>query len=307
MPWKQTRHFDTSKGGTVKYMCLSNSRKGYEIAARYETASIAWRNTVQHTGAIPAGLAVPVFWDWYGTLEGKYDNYGHVAVRLPDGRIWTDGRYYSSVDELNRLYLSGKGKYLGWGETLNGVRVVEYVADPPSNNPPQGDDEMIENEQQARDAYYMLRGDRPVTDGEIKGTAGKRTWAQFAVTGKPEVKVREADYADAVAQRARIPALERQLAEKPKEVEVIKEVVKEVPVEKRVEVPVDKPETLKRVEELQADVTGLNQENEKLRKQLSVKPTEIVKTVAANPAELPAPKLLAALISKALNFMKRNK
>lgn len=121
----QVKPFNPALGGTTKYLCLSNVRKGYSIPAYYLTAKKAWDGTQQHKDRnFPAGCDVPVFWSWYGTVDGVYDNYGHIAVRLADGRIWTDGRYYANVDTLNANYLSGKGTYLGWGESVNNVRVV---------------------------------------------------------------------------------------------------------------------------------------------------------------------------------------
>ena len=127
MSYKQIVGFNPAIAGTTKYLCLSNVRKGYGIAAKYASAWQAWQNTQQHTDAIPGGVAVPVFWEWTGTVDGITANYGHIAVSLPDGRVWTDGKYYANTATLNTSYLAGRGKYVGWGETLNGVRVVEQV------------------------------------------------------------------------------------------------------------------------------------------------------------------------------------
>lgn len=124
--YTQVKPFVVANAGTTKYLCLANVRLGYGISALYLTATKAWKGTLQHPDRnFPAGCAVPVFWSLFLTLDGVYEDYGHVAVRLADGRIWTDGRYYNSVDELNSSYLGGKGKYLGWGETLNNVTVVK--------------------------------------------------------------------------------------------------------------------------------------------------------------------------------------
>jgi len=131
MAWRQLVGFDVNKAGTTKYLCLVNVRKGYGIGAKYPDATTAWNNTQQHRDrSFPAGCAVPVFYSWVGTLkEGTKmvtKDYGHIAVRLADGRVWTDGRYYANVDELSSKYLSGS-RYLGWGESVNDVRVVEDV------------------------------------------------------------------------------------------------------------------------------------------------------------------------------------
>lgn len=121
----QVKHFNPALGGTTKYLCLSNVRKGYSIPALHQYAKQDWDNNVQHKDRnFPQGCSVPVYWSWTGKVDGVTKDWGHIAVRLPDGRIWTDGRYYANVDTLNTNYLSGKGTYLGWGELVNKVRVV---------------------------------------------------------------------------------------------------------------------------------------------------------------------------------------
>lgn len=129
MSWKQTKDFVIKNAGTKKYWCLQNVRLGYNIAPKYETAWDAWKGTVQHTDKAPAGVAIPLFFSWTGKVDGVTKNWGHVAVRLKDGRIWTDGKYYKTTAELIKNYLPA-GKYVGWGETLNGARVVQKSAAP---------------------------------------------------------------------------------------------------------------------------------------------------------------------------------
>ncbi len=108
----QVKPFVVANAGTTKYMCLQNVRLGYGIPAYYSTATKAWNGTVQHRDRnFPAGCDVPVFYSWSGTVDGVYADYGHVAVRLADGRVWTDGRYYANVDTLNTSYLGGN-RYL---------------------------------------------------------------------------------------------------------------------------------------------------------------------------------------------------
>jgi hypothetical protein len=51
--YKQIVGFNPAIAGTTKYLCLSNVRKGYGIAAKYASAWQAWQNTQQHTDAIP--------------------------------------------------------------------------------------------------------------------------------------------------------------------------------------------------------------------------------------------------------------
>lgn len=135
MAWQQTRSFNINSAGTVKYACLKNTRLGYGIASKYPDALTAWKNTEQHKDrSFPAGVSCPVFFNWTdktGIVEGKPGtNYGHIAVRLADGRIWSDGRYFSNIDTLMSQYISGGNpSYLGWGESVNAVRVINYVND----------------------------------------------------------------------------------------------------------------------------------------------------------------------------------
>ncbi len=140
--WRQVRGFNTAIAGTTKYLCLANVRKGYGIAAKHAYALLDWQNNIQHKDRnFPAGVAVPVYFNWTGTVSGVRKNYGHIAVRLPDGRVWTDGRHYGNVDIMMSAYLSSGGpSYLGWGELVNNVRVVEYL-----NTPTGGGEDMIKD------------------------------------------------------------------------------------------------------------------------------------------------------------------
>lgn len=122
---EQIRSFDVSKAGTRKYWCLQNVRLGYGLPAKYPTAYVDWQNNIQHKNAnLPEGVDVPVYWSLTLTLDGKTANYGHVAVST-GGKIWSDGQWFSSVDDLNQRYLGGKGAYLGWGEKVEGINVVK--------------------------------------------------------------------------------------------------------------------------------------------------------------------------------------
>lgn len=147
MAWKQKVGFNVNNGGTTKYLCLVNVRKGYGIGAKHAYAYLDWVNNLgKHADrSFPAGLAVPVYYNWTGTLKdnGKMvtRNWGHIAVRLPDGRVWTDGKYYANVDEVSSKYLSGSS-YLGWGESVNDVRVIEWVNDSIVNK---GNEDMIKD------------------------------------------------------------------------------------------------------------------------------------------------------------------
>jgi len=120
MTYKQVKGFNQSTAGKVKGYCLQNVRKGYGIASKYPTAIAAWQNTQQHTDrGFPIGIDVPLFYTF-----GKD---GHVNVLLTNGTLWSDGTIYKNLESYLTSHTSVK--YLGWGETLNNVRVIEYVAD----------------------------------------------------------------------------------------------------------------------------------------------------------------------------------
>lgn len=122
--WKQTRAFNQANGGTQKGYCLRNVRLGYGIAAKYATATLAWQHTQQHRDRnVPAGIAVPLY--YYYWVNGS--NQGHINVRLPNGTVWSDGEIFASITDYENKKAPA---FLGWGESVNDVRVVEWVNDP---------------------------------------------------------------------------------------------------------------------------------------------------------------------------------
>jgi hypothetical protein len=165
----QVKPFVIANAGTTKYLCLQNVRLGYGIPAHYLTATKAWNGTEQHRDRnFPAGCDVPVFYSWTGTVDGVKDNYGHIAVRLADGRVWSDGKYFANVDALIGSYLSN-GSYLGWGESVNNVKVIKEAS-------------MAEviNDDVSRQVGYHLLG-RNGFDGRPNALQAKQT----DIAGKP--------------------------------------------------------------------------------------------------------------------------
>lgn len=122
--WKQTKAFIQANGGKVKGACLANVRKGYGIDSKYADATTAWNHTQQHRDRnVPGGIAVPLF--YYYVVGGK--NLGHINVRLPNGTVWSDGDIYASIQDYENKKAPG---FLGWGESVNDVRVIEWAPDP---------------------------------------------------------------------------------------------------------------------------------------------------------------------------------
>lgn len=121
MAWVQKRQFNLSKMGTKKGLCLQNCRVAFDIPAKYASAKdamLANKNagTLHDISTVPTNCAVPVFVDTSSVYE-------HVEVD-DKGTFYSDGKKVS-----NPL----KQKIFGWGETLNGVRIVKWVEDKKSN------------------------------------------------------------------------------------------------------------------------------------------------------------------------------
>lgn len=120
MAWKQERPFVVSKMGKTPGMCLRNVRIGYDpvIPPLYYDAKAAMLSnkkagTLHPISELPKNVSVPVFVDTASINE-------HVEVS-DKGVFYSDGKVVT--DPMNQ-------KFFGWGETLNGVRVVKWVADP---------------------------------------------------------------------------------------------------------------------------------------------------------------------------------
>jgi len=121
---KQVRAFDSSKGGSKPYYCLQNVRLGFSIPPHYDDAWTAWQNTEQHKNrTIPTGVDVPLYYSFTATIGGVRKNWGHINVRYRDGRVWNDGKWFSSLSAFEKAYTNVS--YVGWGESVNKVKVIE--------------------------------------------------------------------------------------------------------------------------------------------------------------------------------------
>ena len=118
MAWKQKVNFNLSKMGKKPGMCLQNVRLAYGIGPKYydaKAAMLANKNagTLHPISELPKNVAVPVFVDTTSINE-------HVEVS-DKGTFYSDGKVVANP--MNQ-------KFFGWGETLNDVRIVEWVKDP---------------------------------------------------------------------------------------------------------------------------------------------------------------------------------
>lgn len=126
MGWKQIINFDLSKMGKKPNYCLQNVRLAYGIPSKYADAKSAM-NASKKAGTfhddinnIPTSVSVPIFAD-------TGSPYGHVMVD-DKGTVYSDGEWLPSFKGM---------KLLGWSETLNDVRIVEWVNEPaPQPVPP---------------------------------------------------------------------------------------------------------------------------------------------------------------------------
>jgi hypothetical protein len=176
MSWKQTRNFVQSRGGTRTGWCLQNVRLGYGINSRYPNAWAAWGGTQQHRNrSIPSGVAVPLFYDW---VSGG-TRFGHINVRLPDGRVWNDGRVFQSLATFERSMPTAR--YVGWGESVNNVRVIEQVSSQGGNN-------VANTTRSDLDVWYRFWLGRAVDNGALVHVGKARTTVQNAIKNSAEYK-----------------------------------------------------------------------------------------------------------------------
>lgn len=126
MAWQQTTAFNLAKMGKKPGMCLQNVRLAYDIPAYYydaKAAMLANKNagTLHPISTLPKNCAVPVFVDTASPNE-------HVEV-ADHGTFYSDGKLVPNPTSQ---------VFFGWGETLNEVRIVKWVADPTPTPTPTG-------------------------------------------------------------------------------------------------------------------------------------------------------------------------
>jgi len=140
--WKQEKPFNPDpvvyQGGSVLMdwygYCLAVVQHMFGAGWAGSTAADAWnRAEGKHTDRnLPAGVAVPIYFDHWGDYGYGYQNYGHIVV-------YKDGLFYSSplshkptadvfgsIEEIERKY---RAQYIGWAESVGPHRVLSYVID----------------------------------------------------------------------------------------------------------------------------------------------------------------------------------
>lgn len=117
---------------------------------------------------------------WNGGLAGS-GGYGHIAVF---DAVVSPGIFRSFDNNWG-------GRYCHF-VNHNWNNVIGWMV-PKATTPPQssGGDEMIANADQATKIYQMLRPNSGGSPGEIAGTAGKRSFANFLNDAQAEIKARD--------------------------------------------------------------------------------------------------------------------
>lgn len=117
--------------------CLQFTQSYLGVPHLYDSAWQAYESTqFKHNDRnFPAGVAVPIWFDWTGTVlwsDGVYRTarYGHAAVHDKDGKIHSSPgighgqQVFNSVDELI-AYFGGGMKFVAWSDDISGIRVIK--------------------------------------------------------------------------------------------------------------------------------------------------------------------------------------
>lgn len=160
MSWKQIVPFDLSKMGTTPNMCLRNVRLSFGIPPKYVDAKAAMlankeAGTLHDIFTLPNNVAVPVFID-------SPSSYEHVEVS-------DKGTFYSDGKKLNNPM---NQKFFGWGETLNDVRIVEFVEDPKPEPTPPPEPEKVWYTYKQGDTFGQVLKDLGLDEGHLWGDDG---------------------------------------------------------------------------------------------------------------------------------------
>ncbi len=121
---------DLSVVGYPDY-CLAYVQTVFKVPVSNPHDPDAWHGWLdaqfKHTDTIPTDVSVPIWFSWSGTVEGVYDNYGHVAVSTPNG-VYTNplsGSGHKVFPSVQALATNYGVKYVGWSEDIESLRVVE--------------------------------------------------------------------------------------------------------------------------------------------------------------------------------------
>jgi hypothetical protein len=116
--------------------CLRFVQSAYNVNHEYPYAWEQWINSTQHTDPLP-NVIVPVYFSWTGNIDGVTQNWGDVAIYVPNrGILGTplhgggDSNRWDTSVEARAAAIGGGAHYVGWSEDLGGQAIIEQVADP---------------------------------------------------------------------------------------------------------------------------------------------------------------------------------
>lgn len=125
-------------------LCQSFVRQAYGIDPfenqQNDTAYLTWRDFIggKHPGDRNPPAGVPVYWKGGHPHNGREDGDGHAAISAGNGMIYSNdiGGTKGAISKAPISDIEDKWgfEYLGWGETMNGIRIY----DPHGGDDPQG-------------------------------------------------------------------------------------------------------------------------------------------------------------------------
>ena len=159
-------------------------------------------------------LGSPVMWKdaaewWYQfSLPGQVDKVAPENLRRGDSVIWDRntpgsggaGHIAIMVANYGGSFISFDSNWGGkvarqithnWQYVVGGLRIKGQT--PTIQQAAGGEQEMIANADQATKIYKILRPNGGASQGEIDGTAGIRSFANFVNDAQPEVEARDAN------------------------------------------------------------------------------------------------------------------
>lgn len=204
-----------------------------------------WQKLANTPTFLPQAGDIVVWGAWSG------NPYGHIGVVL-DANL----NNFRSVDQ----------NWFGANSTVGSPaavvthnytnpRVVGFLR-PTFSAEAQGD-EMIANADQATKIYKMLRPNSGASQGEIDGTAGKRTFANFLNDAQSEINARDAALRNQNARLAELQAQVNDLSTRPTKAEI--EALKQQVADAQVLAEKEKAETERLLKERSADSKQLDQ------------------------------------------------
>ena len=116
--------FDMLGSTDYRSICLAFVEDAYEKGADIELDGYSYAKEAAVRHAAEKDIGVPpkgayVFYDCWGTIDGKYQNWGHVGISIGDGKVihaWGVVRLddYLEVQNLKAAEGWTQPRYIGW-------------------------------------------------------------------------------------------------------------------------------------------------------------------------------------------------